>query len=129
MSKYEHDQPHIKSFSSKCWIIYHKWPVGTTILKPDTYRMLLKSDATYHNWFVLPGYNNVNRGQPNIYFRNKSTLTNITVSLGQRAVYVSEMAKENDIVKFLKMIVLYSRNKKHRPSCQIYVNEPTVALG
>ena len=45
MSKYEHDQPHIKLSSSNCWLINYKWLVGAAILKPDTVWMLLKSDA------------------------------------------------------------------------------------
>jgi len=44
-------------------------------LKPDTDRMLLKYDVTYQKRFVLTGYSNVNRGQPNWYFRNKNVLT------------------------------------------------------
>ena len=37
------------------------------------------------------------------------------------------MAKENHKMKFIETIILYSRNNKHLPSCQICVNERTTA--
>jgi len=64
-------------------------------MKQDTDQMLLKSDITHHKMFVVPGYNNVNRGQPNMYFQNKRTVMNITLYLLQTASYVTEIAKEN----------------------------------
>ena len=54
--------------------------MGATILKTDTELMLLKYYVTYHKLFVVvPAYNNVDEGQPNMYFWNKSMFTNITV--------------------------------------------------
>ena len=90
--------------------------------------MLLKYDITRYELFLLPSYNNVNRFQPNMSFWNKNCFMNITVQLIQAALYVTEMAKENYIVKFLKKIVLYSCNMKHQLSCQIYANEAMVGL-
>ena len=40
--------------------------VGTTILKPDTHRHLLKCNISWCKLFVWPGYNNVNEGQLNV---------------------------------------------------------------
>ena len=39
----------------------------------------------------------------------------------QATCYVIEMTKDKYIVQFLKKIVIYFCNKKHLPSCQIYV--------
>jgi len=36
LSTYEHDQPHIKQSSSKCWLIDYNWSILVTILKPST---------------------------------------------------------------------------------------------
>ena len=44
--------------------------------------------------------------------------------LGPTASYVTEKAKGNYMVKFLKKIVFfYFCNKKHLLRCQIYINE------
>ena len=72
--------------------------MGAAILKPDTDRKLLISDVTYHKRFVLASYNNVNGGQPNLYFWNKSVFTNNTTLLVQIVSFVTEMDKENWLV-------------------------------
>jgi len=86
--------------------------VGVTILKPDTDWMLLKSDTTTYKLLAWLNNNNVNKHQPSIQFQNKNVFTNITVYLGQTTSNVTEMAKENNTVKFLMKIVLCS--------CSIY---------
>jgi len=51
---------------------------------------------------------------------------NITALLVQTGSYVTEIAKEKHIEILIK-IVLNSSNKKYLPSCQVYINEPTMA--
>jgi len=100
--------------------------MGAAILKPDTGRVLLKYDATHHKLFVLPGYDNVNGVSQTCIFGTKMRVYEYYNIFGSKASYVNQVAKENNILKFLKTNVLSFYNK-YLPSCQIYVNEPTTA--
>lgn len=66
-------------------------------MKPDTDRMLLNSDVTYYKLFVLCGYNNVNREEPNIYFLENSVFTTFTEWFVQTT--------SGMLLKFLKKII------------------------
>ena len=108
---------------NRLWLIRGR----SHFLKQGTDRMFLKSDVTGHKLVVPPRFYGAKSVSYTYNFGTKAYLR-ILVLRVQAVSRVTEMAKENYIVKFLMKIVLYSCNMKHLTSGQIYVSKPVTAL-